>query len=297
VRLRLPLLVAAAAFALTACSGGASSSPAGASPAGASPAGASPTAAAATLPGTPASPTPGATVELTIYGAASLKGVLEKAKAVYEAALPGTTLTISTDSSAALEAKIEQGAPADVFLSADTSNPRKLVEAGLAAGDPVPFAGNELAVIVPADNPAGIRSPADLARSGLKVIAAGVEVPITKYATQLVENLAMEAGYPAGFVAAYAANIVSREDNVRAVVAKIELGEGDAGIVYATDAAASSKVATVDIPGSANVPAACDGVVVRASKNPAAARAFLDWLAGPGGRAILGSFGFLPPAR
>jgi molybdate transport system substrate-binding protein len=243
----------------------------------------------------PASPS-GAGVDLTIYGAASLKGALDKAKAAYEAANPGTTLTISTDSSSALETKIEQDAPVDVFLSADTTNPKKLVDKGLADGDPVAFARNKLTVIVPADNPAGIRTPADLARKGIKVIAAGDEVPITKYATQLVANLAREAGYPADFAAAYAANVASKEDNVKAVVAKVELGEGDAGIVYVTDARASTKVATVDVPDPANVPATYAGVVVKASKDAAAAKAFLDWLAGPDGQAILSSFGFLPPS-
>ena len=154
-------------------------------------------------------------VELTIFGAASLKGALEEAKAAYETANPGTTLTLSTDSSAALATQIEQGAPADVFLSADTTNPKKLVDAGLADGAAVTFAGNKLTIIVPTANPAGIASPADLAKSGVKVIAAGDEVPITKYATQLVDNLAKEAGYPADFAAKYAANIASKEDNVR----------------------------------------------------------------------------------
>jgi molybdate transport system substrate-binding protein len=272
MRPRLTVLAAVMVLVLVACSSGASSSPS------------SPSA------------TPGATVELTIYGAASLKGALEKAKIAYESAFPGTTLTISTDSSAALETKIEQGAPADVFLSADTWNPQKLVDARLADGDPVPFAGNTLTVIVPTDNPAGIGSPVDLARPGVKVIAAGSEVPITKYATQLVGNLAREAGYPADFVAAYIANIVSKEDNAKAVVAKIELGEGDAGIVYVTDAAASTKVTTLDVPDSANVPATYAGVVVKASANTAAAGAFLAWLAAPDGQAILRRFGFLPPS-
>jgi len=233
---------------------------------------------------------------LTIYGAASLKGVLDKVKTAYEAANPGTTLTISTDSSATLETQIEQGAPADVFLSADTSNPKKLVDKGLADGAAVTFAGNKLTIIVPSANPAGIKSPADLARAGVKIIAAGDAVPITKYATQLVGNLAKEAGYPPNFAAMYAANIVSKEDNVKAVVAKIELGEGDAGIVYVTDAKASTKVATVDVPDRANVPATYDGVVVKASKSAAAAQAFLAWFAGPDGQAILGTFGFLPPS-
>jgi molybdate transport system substrate-binding protein len=238
----------------------------------------------------------GGSASLTIYGAASLNGVLDKVKAAYEAAHPGTTLTISTDSSAGLETQIEQGAPADVFLSADPTNPGKLVDKGLADGSAVPFAGNQLTIIVPTANPAGITSPADLARAGVEVIAAGDAVPITKYAKQLVENLAKESGYPADFVARYTANIASKEDNVKAVVAKIELGEGDAGVVYITDAKASTKVSTIAIPDAANVPATYAGVVVKASKNAAAAKAFLTWIAGPDGQAILGTFGFLPPA-
>ena len=151
-----------------------------------------------------------ASVNLTVYAAASLKAVLAKVRRAYEAANPGTTLAISTDSSAALETKIEQGAPADVFLSADTANPQKLVDRGLAAGSITKFAGNLLTVIVPMANPAGIQTPADLARTGIKVIAAGDTVPITKYATQLVANLARQPGYPADFVAQYTANIVSQ---------------------------------------------------------------------------------------
>ena len=114
-----------------------------------------------------------ANLELTVFGAASLKGVLDKAKAAYETAIPGHDLTISTDSSSALEMQIEQGAPADVFLSADTTNPKKLVDGGFADGAAVTFAGNKLTVIVPTANPAGITTPADLAKPGVKVIAAG----------------------------------------------------------------------------------------------------------------------------
>jgi molybdate transport system substrate-binding protein len=277
------VLLAVLLFVLTACSG------AGASPSSSAAASGAPTTAASVSAAPSAEP-----VELTIYGAASLKGVLEAAKAAYETAIPGTTVTLSTGSSAALETQIEQGAPVDVFLSADATNPKKLVDAGLADGAAVTFAGNELTVIVPTANPAGISSPKDLARSGVKVIAAGDEVPITKYATQLVDNLAKEAGYPADFAAKYTANIASKEEDVKSAVAKIEIGEGDAGIVYVTDAKASTKVTTVDVSSSANVPATYAGVVVKASKNAAAAKAFLDWFAGPDGQAILSSFGFLP---
>ncbi len=238
----------------------------------------------------------GAGTNLTIYGAASLKGALEKAKTAYEAANPGTTLTISTDSSAALETQIEQGAPADVFLSADTTNPQKLVDGGFAAGPPTVFAGNELTIITPTANPGGVSAPNDLAKSGLKIIAAGKDVPITKYATKLVANLAAVPGAPANFVDAYNANVASEEDNVKAIVAKVELGEGDAGIVYVTDAAASQKVKTIAVtPDSANVPATYAGVTVKASPNQDAASKFLTWFAGPDGQAILSGFGFLPP--
>ena len=283
MRCRSVVVVAVLSFGVAACSS------AGASPAPSAPPSLAPTTAAS------ASEAPSAeSGELTIYGAASLKGALETAEVAYEAANPRTTVTLSTGSSAALETQIEEGAPADVFLSADTANPKKLVDAGLAEGAAVTFAGNELTIVVPSGNPAGITSPKDLARSGVKVIAAGDEVPITKYATQLVHNLAKEAGYPADFAAMYTANIASKEEDVKSVVAKIELGEGDAGIVYATDAKASTKVTTVDVPPSANVPATYAGVVVKASKNAAAAKAFLDWFAGPDGQAILSTFGFLP---
>jgi molybdate transport system substrate-binding protein len=282
MKVRPAAIVVVLPLVLAACSnGGASPTPTGA-----------PSAATTATSATPFA----APAALTIYGAASLKGALDKVKTAYEGANPGTMLTISTDSSVTLETQIEQGAPADVFLSADTTNPKKLVDKGLAAGAAVTFADNKLTVIVPIANPAWIASPKDLAKIGVKVIAAGDAVPITKYALQLVANLAEEAGYPADFAAKYSANIASKEDNVKAVVAKIELGEGDAGIVYITDAKASTKVATVDVPETANVPATYAGVVVKASKNAAAALAFLTWFAGPDGQTILGTFGFLPPS-
>jgi molybdate transport system substrate-binding protein len=232
--------------------------------------------------------------EIEVYAAASLKAVLARAKAAYETANPGTTLTISTDSSAALETRIEQGAPADVFLSADTTNPQRLVDGGFASGEVTRFAGNRLTVIVPGANPAGIATPADLADAGVKIIAAADGVPIQQYTVTLLENLARVSGYPADFAAKVTANVVSREDNVGAIVTKVGLGEGDAGVVYVTDARTSDKVTTVEIPADANVPASYGGVVVEASQRQEAAAAFLAWLAGPDGQAILSSFGFLP---
>lgn len=237
--------------------------------------------------------------DLTIYGAASLKGALKSLKAAYEAAVPGTTLTIATDSSATLRTQIEQGAPADIFLSADQKNPDTLVKAGLTDGPALAFAGNTLTIIVPklgqAVGAATVHSPADLARPGTKIVSAGADVPVTRYADQVVANLAALPGYPPGFASAYAANVVSREQNVKAVVAKIELGEGDAAIVYATDAVGSDKVDLIPIPPTANVLAIYAGVVIKGSAQAPAAHAFLEWLAGPIGRAILVNAGFVPP--
>jgi molybdate transport system substrate-binding protein len=285
---RLAVVFGVLLLTLAACSGsGASTSPS------APPSATSGSAAPSAAPPSPSA----ASSDLTILAAASLKDALAAVKTAYATAVPGVTLTISTDSSSVIETQIEQGALADVFLSADTTNPKKLVEAGLTLGPAVDFAGNTLVVIVPTDNPAGVKSPADLAKPGCKVIAAGDAVPITEYANQVVDNLAKVPGYPANYVAAYQANIASKEDNVKAVEAKLELGEGDAAIVYVTDAKASTKVGSVDIvPASANVLATYAGVVVKSTTQPDAANAFLTWLAGPDGQAILSEFGFLPPS-
>jgi len=234
-------------------------------------------------------------VQLTVYAAASLRSPLEALAAAHGDVAPGITMTVSAGASSALRAQIEQGAPADVFLSADTTNPAALAEAGLAAGEATVIAGNRLAIIVPIGNRAAIATPAYLGRAGVKIIAAGDAVPITRYATELVAKLAALEGTSTGFTEAYAANIVSREDDVKAVVAKIELGEGDAAIVYRTDALASDAVSTIDIPPEADVTAAYAGVVVGSSAHQDEARAFLDWLDAPAAQAILASFGFAPP--
>jgi molybdate transport system substrate-binding protein len=174
------------------------------------------------------------------------------------------------------------------------ANPRKLVDGGLTTSDVVAFAGNHLTVIVPADNPAGIGSPEDLARPGVRIIACAKGVPVERYTAQVLDRLVSVAGYPAGYPDAYRANVVSGEDNVGAIVTKVGLGEGDAGIVYATDARSSEAVEMIEIPAEANVPATYGGVVIGASGSSAAAAAFLAWVAGPEGQAILSSFGFLP---
>jgi molybdate transport system substrate-binding protein len=232
-------------------------------------------------------------VELTVFAAASLGDALTEVKTAYEAAHDDVSLLLGFNASSALRTQIAAGAPADVFLSADTANPQALADAGLTAGPPVSFAGNRLAIVVPSENPASIAGPEDIGRPGVRVVAAGEEVPITIYAARAVSMLAELPGYPDDFAARYAANVVSREDSVASVLTKIELGEGDAGIVYATDAATSREVVTIPMPDQASVAATYAGVVVRDSAHPDAAHAFLEWLAGPDGQAILAEFGFI----
>jgi molybdate transport system substrate-binding protein len=234
----------------------------------------------------------GPNVSLTVFAASSLKDVFT---ALGDAWDQRRQMRYSFDSSSALAAQIQQGAPGDIFASADTKNPDALVAAGLTLGPSVPFAGNTLVIIVPADNPAYIGKPADLANPGVRIVAAGPDVPITKYADQAVANLAKLSGFPAGYAASVGANVVSHEDNVAAVVAKIALGEGDAAIVYATDAKTSKQVTAIPIPADANVTATYAAVALTSGTNQSASPGFLDWLKGPVAQAILADHGFLPP--
>lgn len=232
---------------------------------------------------------------LTVFAAASMRDALGDAAAAYEEAAD-VELTLTFDSSAALAAQIRQGAPADVLAAADLDTPRRLIEADDAFGPVAPFATNRIVLVVPTDNPAEIRTPVDLAGEGLRIVAAGEQVPITRYADQVVARLGRLPGYPAGFADAVAANVVSREDNVRAVLAKVALGEADAGFVYATDAGAADGVLSIEIPEAARVVATYGAVVVAGTSHRDAAGAFVEWLAGPDGGDVLAAHGFGPPS-
>jgi molybdate transport system substrate-binding protein len=234
----------------------------------------------------------GATI--TVAGAASLQDALNAAATRYETSHPSTGIRFTFDASSALRAQIEQGAPVDAFASADTTNPQQLVDHGLATGPVVVIARNELVIVVPRSK-SRVATPRDLAAPGVKVVAAGLAVPISKYAAQLVDRLGRLPGYPSDYTDRVTANVVSREDNVRAIVAKVALGEGDAGIVYATDAT-GAQVATIAIPAETTVVATYGAVVITSSAQPALANEFVAWLAGPDGQSVLAGFGFLTAA-
>lgn len=232
---------------------------------------------------------------LTVYAAASLGNAINAATAAYTAADPETKFTVSTGSSTALRTQIEQGAKADLLLSADTKNPQALIDGGLADGTATNFAANQLAIVVPKGDPAGLTSPFDLAKDGVKVVAAGDGVPITAYAKTLITNLASQPGAPSDFATKYAANVISQEEDVMSVLTKVELGEADGAIVYVTDAESSDKVDTIPIPDVAQVSTLYSGVVTKASPSTATAHAFLTWLAGADGQKALARFGFSSP--
>ncbi len=244
---------------------------------------------------TPSAPsTPRVLTTLTVFAAASLAETMPDLEAAWVRDHPDTHFITSTGSSTALQTQIVQGAPADLFLAADTINPQALINGGQALGHMVRYATNTLAVIVPADNPAAISTPLDLAKLGVCVVAAGDGVPITAYAEQLVANLAALPDYGAAFATGYEANVCSREDDVAAVVSKISLGEGDAAIVYGTDAASGQNLRVVELPADVNVNATYAGVVIKESSDTTTATDFLNWLSSDDAQLVLSAHGFGP---
>lgn len=238
-----------------------------------------------------ASPSAG-TETVTIFAAASLTDVMADLEPAYEAEHPAVDLIFSFDASSALRAQIAEGAPAALLLSADTSNAQALADAGLAAGDPQPFTRNRLTIAVPTEGGAGIATWQEMAGSGIRVVAAGEEVPIQRYAEEAIDKLAGLPDAPDGFAAAVRANVVSREDNVRAILAKLELGEGDAGFVYVTDARSSDGVRAIEIPAEAAVAVTYAGVVVDGATDQEAAAGFQAWLLEDMAQAALRDAGF-----
>ena len=226
--------------------------------------------------------------DLTVFAAASLRDVFVDLERAWEIQHPGSALTIAHDGSNILAAQIGEGAPVDVFVSADLERPRQLAAAGLTFGDIVPFAENGVTLVAPSDD-GHVEEVGDLAVPGLRIVAAGPGVPITGYAEDTLAQLAMTMPDAAAFAAAVAANVVSREDNVRAALAKVELGEGDAAFVYRTDARSSDRVREVALPASVDVRAVYGAVSV--SDRPLAAE-FLAWLVEPQAAGILDAAGF-----
>jgi molybdate transport system substrate-binding protein len=230
---------------------------------------------------------------LIVFAAASLTDAFKEIGAAFEAANPGTSVTFNFAGSQTLRTQIEEGAPADVFASANTDQMDVLLADGMIAPDaPRIFLANQLVVILPPHNPATVRSLRDLGRAGIKLDLAAADVPVGAYARQTLEK--MNATFGGGFEARVLANVVSEEDNVKQVVTKVQLGEADAGIVYTSDAMAAPDVGRIAIPADLNVIAQYPIAPLGHAGNPVLAEAFAEYVLSADGQAILTKWGFQP---
>lgn len=201
---------------------------------------------------------------LTVLAASSLTDVFKAAGAAYEKSHPGTKVTFSFAGSQELAAHVEQGAPADALVTADTKTMDGLRG---ETGEAKIIAKNRLVIATGKGNPFEIAGLKDLADSKIKVVLAAPEVPVGRYSKEILDRQGVTV------------KPVSQEPNVRAVLSKVELGEADAGLVYRTDSAKSGdKVVTVDIPDGQNAVASYPAAPLKQSKNPEAAAAFVAWL-------------------
>lgn len=233
---------------------------------------------------------------LTVFAAASLQSAFTVLGDSLEHARPGLKVTFNFSGSQTLALQIQQGAPADVFASADDRWMTAVKDSGHVRGEPRVFAHNELVVIVPASNPGHVTELADLGKPKLKLVLAAEAVPAGHYARTVLDNLARLPGYGADFATRVNANVVSNEENVKAVVTKVRLGEADAGIVYGSDVtgAVASDLQTLGVPPSANVVADYPIAVLAHAPDRADAAAFVALVLSPLGQRVLGMRGFTP---
>ncbi len=222
--------------------------------------------------------------EVTVAAAASLTGVFDQVARRFEDRYPGVKVRISFASSAALAQQLEHGAPIDVFASADVYSMADAVMTGRAV-DPVTFATNQLTVITPAGNPAGLDSWRAIGRGGIRVALCIREAPCGRAAREVIGRAGLTE--PAS----------SAELDVRAVLNRVESGEADAGMVYTTDArAAGSRVVSLPIPAADNVVTRYQVAAIGDSGNRGGADAFTAFVAfDPIARQILEQAGFGPP--
>lgn len=237
-------------------------------------------------------------VTLTVFAAASLTDAFNEIKGKFETANPDVTVAYNFGGSNALAQQLGEGAPADVFASANKKQMDVAIDAGrVVTGTTQVFVRNRLVVIVPKDNPGKVETLQDLAKSGLKIVLAAKDVPVGQYALDFLDKAVKDATFGATFKDTVLANVVSYEDNVRSVLTKIALGEGDAGIVYTSDVSGdvAKDVIGLEIPDDLNTIASYPIGAVQDSANPAAAQAFIDYVLSADGQAILERYGFLAP--
>lgn len=250
---------------------------------------------ALTLTSPPSQAAPPPPTELRVFAAASLGDAFGAIARDFEAAHAGVRVRLVLAGSPQLVAQLARGAAGDVLATADTRNMDDARAQQLLAGQPVAFACNRLALIVPGTNPGRLRTWRDLAKPGLKLVIAADAVPVGHYARELFANLGAAGGD--GWTKRVLANVVSEEENVRAVLAKVQLGEADAGVVYRTDVspALARYVRALALPDAASPTATYPIAALARASHPELARAFVDAVLAPAGQAALAKRGFLSP--
>ena len=223
---------------------------------------------------------------LTVFAASSLTEAFTELATEFEAEYPDTDVVLNFAGSSTLATQLEQGAPADLFASADLANLLRVVP----EGDAVLFATNRMVVVVPEESP--VETLQDLATQDYLLVLAGESVPAGRYANEVLENLS--ALYGADYTEQVRSHLVSLETNVRQVATKVALGEADAALVYATDAATLEGVRVLEIPDPYNVTALYPLAIVPESQHVELAETFVDFVLGEG-QAVLRDYGFSSP--
>jgi molybdate transport system substrate-binding protein len=244
----------------------------------------------------------GAETSLTVFAAASLSEILSEIGRRFSLARPGVVLNLNAAGSQQLAQQIVQGAPGDIFASANEKQMNAAVESGrIISGTQQVFAHNHLVIIVPTDNPAKLTSAQDLSRPGVKLILAATEVPAGQYSLEFLAKASVDDGFGVDYQAGVLANLLSYEQNVRAVLAKISLGEADAGIVYASDVVqaggtltGASQVQRIQIPDRFNVIVSYLMAPLADSPRLELAQQFINYALSLEGQRILADYGFLP---
>lgn len=230
---------------------------------------------------------------ITVFAASSLADAFNELAEAFQARNEGVEVLFNYAGSSQLAAQLSEGAPADLFASANPAQMQNVIKAGrIEAGTEVLFVSNRLTIVVPADNPASIGSLEDLAQPGVQLILAVEGVPVRQYTDEIVATM------PADFQDQFYGNLVSEEDNVRQVSAKVALGEADAGIIYTSDITPdiANQVQQIAIPDAQNVVATYPIAPLADAPQPELAQRFIDFVLSPEGQNILSKWGFgLPP--
>lgn len=232
--------------------------------------------------------------ELVVFAASSLTDAYESIADAFEAEYPGVNVLFNFGGSSTLATQLVQGAPADVFASANDNQMAIVVESNRITEPVHTFAKNRLVLIIPSDNPAEIHSLGELANPGVHLILAAPDVPVRAYTDIMLDRLANDTTYGEAYVQAVLNNIVSEEPNVRQVAAKIALGEADAGIVYLSDITPdiANDVIALPIPDTFNTIATYPIAVLDDSTQPELANLFVDFVLSDSGQEILVEWGF-----